>query len=217
MAPTATPTADYARRGYCVLPGLVPPEVTRSFLHLLQDTIAHAARSPVIQPGPAMTKQVIEIYGYHYKPLLAFLWGLTPTIRDATGLDLLPSYSYLRIYQQGDILRVHSDRPACEHSLSLTMDYSEGVVWPLEIGEQRLDHVQPLAPDFGDAPFASLAMNPGDALLYKGFHHAHGRTSPNPNRWSAHMFLHWVERGGRHADQAFDGRRLPPSPDFQFP
>jgi hypothetical protein len=26
-------------------------------------------------------------------------------------------------------------------------------------------------------------------------HRRHGRTTPNPNGWSAHLFLHWVERG----------------------
>jgi hypothetical protein len=27
---------------------------------------------------------------------------------------------------------------------------------------------------------------------------------PNPNSWSAHLFLHWVEKDGRYRDQAFD-------------
>ena len=33
----------------------------------------------------------------------------------------------------------------------------------------------------------------------------HGRTRPNPNGWSAHLFLHWVDRDGPYADKAFDG------------
>jgi hypothetical protein len=28
---------------------------------------------------------------------------------------------------------------------------------------------------------------------------------PNPNRWSAHLFLHWVERDGPYAEHAFEG------------
>jgi hypothetical protein len=55
----------------------------------------------------------------------------------------------------------------------------------------------------------SVSMNPGDAVLYQGVHRHHGRTTPNPNRWSAHLFLHWVARNGPYAAQAFDGKPPP--------
>ena len=55
----------------------------------------------------------------------------------------------------------------------------------------------------------AVAMAAGDAVLYQGVHHHHGRVTPNPNRWSAHLFLHWVERNGAYADYAFDGQRPP--------
>ena len=57
-------------------------------------------------------------------------------------------------------------------------------------------------------------MAVGDAVLYQGVHHHHGRTTPNPNRWSAHLFLHWVERDGPYADHAFDQQALPAHVDF---
>jgi len=60
-----------------------------------------------------------------------------------------------------------------------------------------------------------VSMKPGDAVLYEGVHHRHGRTDPNPNRWSAHLFLHWVDRDGPYRDHAFDGR-APAGVDFQF-
>ncbi|WP_156767779.1 hypothetical protein [Candidatus Viadribacter manganicus] len=44
-------------------------------------------------------------------------------------------------------------------------------------------------------------MQPGDA----------GRVSLNPNRWPAHMFLHWVDRNGPHAAHAFDVMAAPAS------
>jgi hypothetical protein len=56
----------------------------------------------------------------------------------------------------------------------------------------------------------------GDAVLYYGVRYPHGRTTPNPNTWSAHLFLHFVDRNGPHAGEAFDGRvRLEPV-DFDF-
>ena len=69
--------------------------------------------------------------------------------------------------------------------------------------------------DFGDEAFTSLGMNVGDAVLYRGTNHRHGRIKPNPNQWSVHLFLHWVERDGRYADHAFDGQ-MSTNTNFQF-
>jgi hypothetical protein len=51
-----------------------------------------------------------------------------------------------------------------------------------------------------------MKMEVGDAVLYRGVNHRHGRLSPNPNGWSVHLFLHWVDRSGPYRDHAFDGR-----------
>lgn len=137
--------------------------------------------------------------------MLTFLWGLTPRIAAATGRELLPTYAYFRAYQQGDVCRVHTDRPACEHSLSLTLAYGDGKPWALSVETTRQDAPRGLVTDdFGDGSYASLDMAPGDGVLYQGTHHRHGRVSPNPNSWSAHLFLHWVEKNGRYAEHAFD-------------
>ena len=121
-----------------------------------------------------------------------------------------------RIYREGDICRVHLDRPSCEHSLSLTLDYSDGVAWPLELGERHFPQPKAsVSDDFGDEPYASILMNVGDAVLYRGTNHRHGRMTPNPNGWSAHLFLHWVERSGPYSDHAFD-QRLPETVNFTF-
>ena len=133
-----------------------------------------------------------------------FLWALTPTISRLTGRDLLPSYDYFRIYREGDVCKVHADRPSCEHSVSLTLDYSDGEIWDLQVARDRTARGQPVTEDFGGAEFSSIGMKIGDAVLYQGVHHRHGRITPNPNEWSAHLFLHFVERGGPYEDQAFD-------------
>ena len=54
---------------------------------------------------------------------------------------------------------------------------------------------------------ATGAPAPGDAVLYRGVQHRHGRLTPNRNAWSAHLFLHWVERDGPFASHAFDGNQ----------
>lgn len=211
--------AGYHDKGYAHLRGFVAPEVVDVFLRQLWLDLQQARLplSSFAQTSKLLNKSAVEIYGYRYKPMMSFLWGLTPAMNAVTGLELLPTYSFLRIYQAGDICRVHSDRSACEHSLSLTLGYSDGKVWNFEVGSNQLTEPLPFDETFADERFSSLAMNPGDAVLYKGTEYRHGRTTPNPNRWSAHMFLHWVDRDGPHGACAFDGVELPPGrPEFSF-
>ena len=194
---------DYASQGYAHIRGLIPAEVANAFLRQLRADLPDAT-ARFLAHAPIIKRTSVDVYANDYPPMLQFLWGLTPSMRALTGRDLLPTYNYFRLYRQGDICRVHSDRAACEHSLSLTLGYSDGLVWPFEIGTEPIAAPGPIEDGFGAARHASIAMQPGDAVLYRGVSHRHGRVSPNPNRWSAHMFLHWVDRDGPHADQAFD-------------
>jgi hypothetical protein len=210
---------DYLRDGYAHVKGLIPPETSEVFLH--QVKLGFGGKpiplSQVHGHRPVLNNPTFELYGHNYPPLLFFLWGLTPTISALLGRDLVPTYGYFRIYRKGDICRVHSDRPSCEHSLSLTLGYGDGLAWSLELGRTaRTEPPLPIEEDFGEEAYSSIAMAAGDAVLYRGVQHRHGRLTPNPNRWSAHLFLHWVERNGVYADHAYD-RRAPSEPvDFSF-
>lgn len=210
----------YGRDGYALIKRLLPCDVATAFLRQMKADHAQggAPLERLKRTSPLLKGDAVEIYGYHYPPMLGLLWGLTPTIGALTGRDVLPTYAYFRIYREGDILRVHSDRQACEHSLSLTLDYSDGVPWDLEVGTDRLDGPSAAVDaDFGGKPYVALTMEPGDAVLYRGVEHRHGRMTPNANDWSAHLFLHWVERDGPYAAFAFDGNADSAKPvNFSF-
>lgn len=201
---------DYNEDGYATIRGLIPPEVASNLFRQLQMDLSAAGRSfeTFAQDQPLSRHQTIDISGHFYRPLTTFLWALTPVVSQLTGADVLPSYDYFRIYQKDDICRVHSDRPSCEHSISLTLTYSDGVPWPLEVGSRRVTKEEPCVDDFGDEPYSAVVMQPGDAVLYRGIDLRHGRMKPNPNQWSAHLFLFWVERGGEFEKHAFDEDRL---------
>jgi hypothetical protein len=199
---------DYHTDGYAHLKGLISPEIARAFMQALKQDVgdapiplSRAENHPNLLKRPAF-----EIYGHHYKPMLFFLWGLTPIVSGIVGRELLPTYDYFRIYREGDTCRVHSDRYSCEHSLSLTLDYSDGEPWALEVGKDRVEPSARVDEDFGGEPYGAVAMEIGDAVIYQGVRHRHGRTRPNPNAWSAHLFLHWVDRDGPYREHAFDGK-----------
>lgn len=209
---------DYTRDGYALVRNLIDEEVAAAFVAGLREDVGDKPipLSAKTDFPNLLTRPAFEVYGFHYKPMLFFLWGLTPIVSRIVGRDLLPTYDYFRLYREGDLCRVHHDRPSCEHSISLTLDYSDGVPWNLEIGKQPGEPSAAIADDFGEEPFASLAMGVGDAVLYRGVQHRHGRITRNPNGWSAHLFLHWVDRDGPYRDQAFDGRGKPGKVDFRF-
>jgi hypothetical protein len=209
---------DYHVQGYAHVQELVAPEITRVFLAALKDDLGNGALplSGVRDFPNLLCRPAFEIYGYHYPPMLFFLWGLTPIVSEIVGRKLLPTYDYLRIYREGDVCRVHHDRPSCEHSLSLTLDYSDGVEWPLEVEKQHSQPSSRVEENFGNEAIASIAMAVGDAVLYQGVHHRHGRTRPNPNAWSAHLFLHWVDADGPYRGHAFDRKTQPTNVNFEF-
>jgi hypothetical protein len=208
---------NYDADGYALVEELIPREVAQAFVGALQADLG-SSTLPVSTKGQMhalLSRPALELYGHHYRPMAFFLWDLTPLMREITGRDLLPTYDYLRIYREGDICKVHYDRPSCEHSLSLTLDYSDGEPWPLEVGKDRSEPSASVEEDFGAEEFTSLDMKVGDAVLYRGVNHRHGRIRPNPNGWSVHLFLHWVDRDGPYRDHAFDGQ-APAKVNFQF-
>ncbi|HYG48258.1 MAG TPA: hypothetical protein VD846_10000 [Allosphingosinicella sp.] len=209
---------SYHEDGYARLDGLVPPEIAQAFLQRLKADMGPdpVPLSRVTSHAKLLRRPAFEAYGHHYPPMLYFLWGLTPIMEHVVGRPLLPTYDYLRIYREGDVCHVHSDRYSCEHSLSLTLGYSDGKPWDLQVERSRSEPSARVEPDFGSAPHSSVPMKVGDAVLYQGVHHRHGRTAPNPNRWSVHLFLHWVDRDGPYRDHAFDGQIKPAPVDFSF-
>jgi hypothetical protein len=211
---------DYQKDGYALVRGLVSADVARAFVALVRRRkLPDGVVPPLPQDldGHILTRRVYELYAEDFPPMKTFLWGLTPVMEQVAGRRLVPTYDYFRLYRDGDRCLVHRDRPACEHSMSLTLAYSDGRPWPLEVGKEGWDgSLDIIAEDFGSEPMASLAMEVGDAVAYRGVDHRHGRTMPNPNRWSAHLFLHWVDPEGPHADRAFDGKGGDEPVDFTF-
>lgn len=206
-------SADYRERGYALLPGFLSPELCGGLVTQFMRDLREGQVSPrVRQNVPLLKSSALELYSLKYPPMRAFHWGLTPAISALAGCDLVPSYAFFRMYQRGAILRVHSDRAACEHSVSLMLAQSDGAVWPLEVATEATEPFthQP-QDDFGEDGHISLPMGAGDAVLYRGITHRHGRVTPNPNGWSAHVFLHFVDRNGPYADQAWDGHSPEPA------
>jgi predicted 2-oxoglutarate/Fe(II)-dependent dioxygenase YbiX len=123
------------------------------------------------------------------------LEDLTPHFEAASGLKLFPTYSYARLYNnQGEELKNHRDRPACEISATLTLDF-EGDVWPIFMGANE---------DKTEA--TEVKMEIGDAIMYRGCDIYHWREAYKEGKWQAQVFLHYVDQNGPHAEWKYDKR-----------
>jgi hypothetical protein len=120
-----------------------------------------------------------------------------PYFEKASGLKLYPTYSYARLYnQQGEELKNHRDRPACEISATITLGF-EGDVWSIYISdhENKIDSFK-------------IDMAIGDAVMYRGMDKWHWREPYFEGQWQAQVFLHYVDANGPHAEWKYDKREL---------
>lgn len=119
-----------------------------------------------------------------------------PYLEQASGLKLYPTYSYARLYnQQGEELKIHRDRPACEISATITLGF-EGDVWPIYMGDDENKTIN----------VSKIDMEVGDAVMYRGCDKWHWRESYVEGKWQAQVFLHYVDQNGPHAEWKYDKR-----------
>jgi predicted 2-oxoglutarate/Fe(II)-dependent dioxygenase YbiX len=155
----------------------------------------------------------------------SLLEQLTPYFEEASGKTLYPTYAYARIYRPGDELKVHTDRPACEISVTLTLGF-DGTIWPIYMADESADSSGLEVIGENDVTFnltniAEISMNVGDAVLYRGQVKRHWRNKFQ-GKWQAQVFLHYVDANGPHADQRYDGRETlshhtpEKNPDFLY-
>ena len=196
------------------LPAFLAPEIADAFVRTLWNDLQAGRLSVRTHKENLLRKNAIEVHGSNYAPLLALHWGLTPLASRILDTELLPSLIFFRIYFAGDICRIHDDRSASQVNLSLTLATGGQQPWALCVGTRYPAGPERPADDFGDEAYERYPMGTGDALLYLGAKRRHGRPEPNPNRWSAHVFLSWVEREGPHRDEAFELLNLGPLPGF---
>ena len=127
---------------------------------------------------------------YNHISFLELLCEKTPEVSSLLEETVLPTYSYARVYKEGSILEKHTDRDACEISLTLHLDGD--YPWPIWIETPQQEK-----------KFVSL--NPGDAMLYLGRIAPHWRDEYKGSYYSQ-VFLHYVRSRGECSYAYFDNR-----------
>ena len=136
------------------------------------------------------------------------LMHMIPIMKKKTGLELIPTYTYTRVYEKGNILRRHKDRPSCEVSTTVHLG---GDPWPIFLDPSGADFVideyknihKPGAPKG-----TRIDLKVGDMLIYAGCDLEHWR-EPFEGKVCSQVFLHYNHAKGPFAKtNLFDGRAL---------
>ena len=129
---------------------------------------------------------------YNFKLFLELLCQKTNEVTSLIEEQVLPTYTYARIYKNGEVLARHRDRPACE--ISLTVHISGDASWSIGIQKPSGEEVD-------------LDLQQGDAMLYLGCTADHWRNTPFSGQNYTQVFLHYVRSNGPNAWAYFDKKQ----------
>jgi|TARA_B100000035_G_C21014366_1_gene561064 hypothetical protein len=121
---------------------------------------------------------------YHDPLMTGILDVKLPIVEKESNLKLFPTYAYWRYYVFGGTLDKHTDRPACEVSVTACIKKEDD--WPIVIE--------------GD----SFELDEGDAVLYAGCDQLHWRPGMYKGEGMAQVFLHYVDQNGPNKNHAYD-------------
>jgi hypothetical protein len=165
------------------------------------------AQSPIL--GTWTDQQIPNTFSCYGDFVMdTLLVKVLPKMQQETGLNLVPTYSYARVYKKGDTLHRHKDRPSCEISTTINLG---GEPWPIFIDgtgannviNERQNLVKPGAP-IG----TKVLLEVGDMLVYSGCELEHWR-EPFDGNICGQVFLHYNHVNGPFAEKnKFDGRQM---------
>lgn len=192
-----TPAELLYAQGYLHLKDVVNPEICRYLTHILM-------RAPEIKYGkiPQTDPQVpsataVIDHEIVFETLLEQVW---PDVEAVLDEEVLPTYAYARLYSNGDDLKPHTDRDACEISMTVQLGRSHHYAWPIYMGGKRID------------------MAEGDGVIYLGNKIEHWRNMCDgpDGYYSGQVFLHYVRKNAEFAKEAGDMKNRPGIDQMMF-
>ena len=195
---------SFAKDKFIVIKQVISPELT-DFIYkyfLMKRTAAYTLhkydyfenKKHYIIVGSWNDRQVPDAYS-HYADIVmeTLLLKVHPIMEKITKLKLYPAYSYARIYNKGNVLNRHMDRPSCEISTTINLG---GDPWPIylepsgKLGKKGI----------------KIDLKPGDMLVYRGCDLEHWRDEFKGELCSQ-VFLHYNNKKTKNSKKhLFDGR-----------
>ncbi len=163
-------------KGYAPLSGLIHP----FHVAALRRYYRYLIRTGAIKLGDGQSPRRYVAYN---EPVTRFFHrGIASTLEAVAGEPIKPSYVYLASYLSGAELKKHTDRPQCEVSVTLSLDFSPepelATPWPIHL----------------DTPASTVTVYQalGDGLAYRGTRLPHYRHVLGEGQTSTSIFFHYV-------------------------
>ena len=208
---------SFKTKKYQIIRGALSKQLANfifNYMMLQRDAVDLMMKNNKVNPAnPFMGNRVDpQIPGAYSKygdwVMETLLMYMIPVMKAKTGLELIPTYSYTRLYEKGNILRRHKDRPSCEVSTTLHLGGNE---WPIFLDPSGQDFVidefkqihKPGAPKG-----VRVDLKVGDMLIYSGCELEHWR-EPFQGNVCSQVFLHYNHANGPYAKtNLFDKRPM---------
>jgi len=187
---------SFAKNKYQIIRQAIPKDLANfvmNYFLLQQDAVAYMLKNNIINKhnpliGNWEDEQVPNAYAKYADWVMeTLLQYVRPIMKQKTKLDLIPTYSYARIYNKGNILKKHKDRPSCEISTTLNLG---GDHWSIYLEGIKVD------------------LQQGDMLIYSGCELEHWR-EPFKGNFCVQVFLHYNHANGKFGQEnLFDKRPI---------
>lgn len=183
-----TNTAEIFKQKGCVqVNGFIDPETISTISQYFENKIKRGEWANSIDPTSKLA--------YYADPLIeVLLLRCKDSVESVCGKELIPTYSYSRVYQSGEQLKPHIDRPSCEVSVTINV--------------ANKGEISPIYMQYANNPESKHMLNPGDAVIYKGCDATHWRLPMSPNQLNVQFMLHYVDKNGPYASYSKDRRPM---------
>ena len=208
---------SFKTKKYQVIKGALSKELSNfifNYMMLQRDAVDLMIKNNKVSPvnpfiGNRTDQQIPGAYSkYGDWVMETLLQYMRPIMKAKTGMDLIPTYSYTRLYEKGNILKRHKDRPSCEISTTLHLGGDE---WPIFLDPSGQDFVIDERKNIhkpGAPKGIQVDLKVGDMLIYSGCDLEHWR-EPFQGNVCSQVFLHYNHANGPFAKtNLLDGRPL---------
>jgi hypothetical protein len=178
---------DFDKNGYAHIDNFIDDITVSTISRYLEYKINRGELLEQNNPEKGLTK-----YNYYADPLIEVLLSTCKeSIEQATGKELLPTYSHVYIYQSDDELHAHTTRESRE--ISVVVEIASKV----ESSEIILQHKN---------ENRSFVLTPGNAIIYKGCELTQSVKPLINNQINVQIMLHYVDKNGPYRDFVNDTR-----------
>ena len=128
---------QFNKFGVVQLQDIIPKEIAQFLTHvLLRRAHENKIQGVSLNDGQVENSLACIHHDTTFDTIGERIW---PFLEDILGEELIPTYSYARLYQNGNILEKHTDRPSCEISVTIQLGRSHNYSWPIYANDKRFD------------------------------------------------------------------------------